>query len=772
MPGAIQPHDPANLLEQARDLAEKKQLVEAERACRDAAKSSNQRLVDHPDDAAGILAYRCQGRLGDLLTNLHKFPEARVVLKKNIAALRRLVAAHRDNPEPRFALARALRAQADCLTESELTVEAAKSMQEAVVLLSQLAGQDHAKVEYRRELVDALERHGCVTMHLAKQAEAESAFKRAVHFARELLADSRQAPEDVERLAVALNGHALLLRDSGQVAEAATIVREAITLLKKLQADDPDEPRYWFRLPSLYRNLAQACASLLNGPEEAVARAESQRLELKLAAMPGAVLTLLADEQLILARLGSADVRQLLDGQALVETIFTNAQELAKNHPDVPLYRGRVMACQIVRGIRFFAEGKATEAEHSLAEVVDVVEKLAAEAPDLPRYRRQLAHVWCLRGMGQALSGNLAAGKESWRTCWRLYEKLVADFPQDPHFACAWANALIMVQTFRAGLKDQRGALENLTAALAIQKKLAQEYPTYPDFRRNYAQTLISLAVQRGACLDNDGAEDTFREAIRIWAQVVADFPDSVDSRMALGNAHFSLSRFLECIGKPAGIEEELRQALHVHYALARDFPKDAELQATVGADHGFLGKLHEDQKQFSAALQDYTRTLACYEVAWKLSPRHRDYLITIRGTCQRRAFLLLKLDDHAGYEQDLHRAEELGELLEPAVVRLHRIGQRLQEGKLDAALCDADDLFLGDDLASSEWRDLAGAYARAAAAISEPAWKESLSRHAVEALRKALEGDYRSPHPLDDDADFRCLCGREDFGKLAGACR
>src|SRR5262249_12883706 len=147
-------------------------------------------------------------------------------------------------------------------------------------------------------------------------------------------------------------------------------------------------------------------------------------------------------------------------------------------------------------------------------------------------------------------------------------------------------------------------------------------------------------------------------------------------------------------------------------------------------------------------------------------NPRQRDWLDILRNAHRQRAYLRLQLDDRAGYEKDLQEADQLAERLTAPIVRLHRIGDRLQEGKLEAALREADELFQSEGLAPPEWYELARHCARAAAAAPD-GQKDRLAGRAAQALEKAVEGGYESPMSIAEDEAFRPLAGREDFRKV-----
>jgi hypothetical protein len=156
-----------------------------------------------------------------------------------------------------------------------------------------------------------------------------------------------------------------------------------------------------------------------------------------------------------------------------------------------------------------------------------------------------------------------------------------------------------------------------------------------------------------------------------------------------------------------------------------------------------------------------------CLQRAVDRQPSQRDWVSGLQMALQQRGYASMKLGRGADYDSDVRRAEEVGQRLDPFVMRLPRINQRLQEAKWEQAAAEADDVFAGGELSPFEWHDLAAVYAQLTASAQAGERQEAFVQRAVGSLRKSLEGGYPLLRPLGDDLAFRPLWGRTDFRQL-----
>jgi tetratricopeptide (TPR) repeat protein len=751
-------------LEQAKTLAEAHRYAEAEQAGAAALKEFEGRA----DAPSRLAACRCQNEIAEVQTHLHKFRDAQSRLSANRDTLRQLIAQVPGDPAARLVLAKACELQAGCDYLAGRRLEAVVPLREAVDLVQKLAAEDAARAEYRQELVHLLTTCGTYQMALGRYPEAEAAFEEALQVGRKLVAETPAAAKPMEGLALACNSFALLAREEGEISRAADLVREVVRWLAKLESDHPDHPEYWYLLPAAYHNLLQLPDSLRNEGESAAARRELERLESRLADVPEAGRTWLTDEDRVRLELQKIDRVPPAGRQQEVDRLTRQWEKEVREHPDAPLFRVQLSTARALLALRSLATGAKEAALRSAREALELDEQLVAQYPDVPAYRTLCAEACYLNGVANLLLAAPAEGERYLEQGHALFEKLGREQPQDPQTAYRSGEALLRASVTLGAQGDAARTRRYFAGGLAVMKQVSEAFPRCPKFRREVAQTTLSLGHLLLTQGDTAGAEAQYREAVRLWRQTVDDFPTKPAFRRSLGEALANLCGYLYKNDRFAESGTLYAEMIRLHEGLVREFPQDPEHRATLGNDYALYGRVLERQDQLAAAAECYSRTIICLDSARQLNPRQRDWLSRLRVILQDRAYVYQRLGKPAEHEADLQRAQELDEGLQPAVVRLARIRQRLDEGQAARALKEADDVFAEGALSASQWRDLAGLYARAAE--SDSAQQEALAVRAVAALQHACDQGGAGAVPLNEDPQFRNLAARADFQKLAGA--
>ncbi len=749
------------LVQQAKTLAEAHQYPEAEQACLAALKEYEARGGE-----AVLAACRCRNQLAEVQTRLHKFRDSQARLAANRDALRSLIAQQPGEAALRFVLARTCELQAGCTYALGHPADAVAPLREAIDLLEKLASEDPAKGEYREELVRLRTTCGSYQMALARYGEAEAAYEEALKVGQKLVAEAPGAARPMEQLALACNAYALLLREAGQPSRAADLLRESIRWLAKLESTCPDHPEYWRQLPTAYRNLAQSGGPPRNEAEAAAAQREAERLEARLAAVPEAARKWLTDEDRIHNRLQVLEQTPREGRQAEVERLTRQWEQEVQQHPDAPRFRVQLSTAKAMLALYFLSAGAKEPALRAAREALEVNEQLQTQYPDVPAYRTLSAEACFLNGITNLLCATPAEGERYLQQGQALFEKLAKEQPTNPQDRYRLGEALLRVSMTLGAQGDAAGARRYFEASLAVMKQLAEAFPRCPKYRREMAQTTITLGhllLRQG---DPARAEAHYREGVRLWRQVATDFPAATAFRQALGDALANLCGYLYKNDRLADSSSLYPELIRLHEGLVREWPQDPEQRATLGNDYALYGRVLERQEQLTAAAECYSRTIICLDSARQLNPRQRDWLSRLRVILQDRAYVYQRLGRHAEHEADLRRAQELDEGLQPAVMRLARIRQRLDEGQLAPAMKEADDVFADGALSASQWRELAGLYAKAAGA--DPGQQDAVAARAVEALRRACEQGCAGAIPLAEDPQFQNLAGRADFQKLA----
>ncbi len=755
---------PEALLERARALTEAHRYLEAERLCTEALKQCEAAA----GDASRLPLYRCQNQLADAQTGLHKFRDARVRLAANREALEQLVARHPD-AALRFELARTCELQASCIHKTGRGADALAPLHEAIDLVEKLSAEDPARPDYREMLVRTLATRGDHLMVLARFQESETAYEEALRVGRKLVADVPGAAKAAAELAKACNSYALFVRDAGQPARAADLVREEIRLLARLESAFPDHPEYWHRLPGLYRNLAQLRGPRRNEAEAAAARREADRIEAFLARLPESARTWLTEEDRIRISLQDPEPGPPTDPQAEADRRAEPYERAAREHADAPLFQLEFLSVKSFLALHLLAAGAKESALRTLREGRQGYEKLAAQFPEVPVYRIRLAECCSLNGLTNLVYGDSAEGERSVQQARDVYDKLAREFPNDPQVRYSSGKALMNVALTLKDQADLAGARRYFLPSLEVVQQLSKEYPKCPKYRRDAADTTIALGhllLKEG---DAAGAEARFREGVQLWRQVVADFPGHPAFPLALAAGLANLCGYLDQNERHKESMPLYVELIRLREGLVREHPREPEYRAALASDYTRYGRLLDRQEQLPAVAECYSRAAVCLESALQLDPHQHDWINRLKLLFEDRAHVYQRLGRQAEHDADLQRVQELDESLQPAVMRLSRIGQRLTEGQAPRALKEAEDLFVQGTLSGSQWYELAGLYARAVVTAPDAGPKDGLAARAVESLRRACEQGYAATTPLAEDAQFHILADRPDFQKLAG---
>jgi tetratricopeptide (TPR) repeat protein len=349
-------------------------------------------------------------RLGALLTNTGKYPEAQIEFAAAGEAYDRLAGADPAGAEYRFQAA-VTRADAGYAHSQAGELDAAeKNDRAAAAKFGELAAADPSNTAIRLEQARAFSNLFVVLRRTKRPAEAEQAIEEAIKLYR-AASDSRD-PRVRVALGKALQSKTAVLADRGNFAAAESVVREGLGVLAGLAADYPAVPDY---------------------------RHEVVRAQLNLG--------------IIYARLGRADA-----SVSAYHDAASSALRLADDYPTVTEYRLQLARVRLALGEELAVGGKPKEAEAALADAVRVWEKLYADNPNSPTYLGGL--VFTLTRLGMAIETQKDYPRA--RTILERAEKLRAASPQLLALDPQGSNAELLVLTFLprtlVNLGDHAGA--------------------------------------------------------------------------------------------------------------------------------------------------------------------------------------------------------------------------------------------------------------------------------------------------------------------------
>jgi tetratricopeptide (TPR) repeat protein len=761
-----------SLRQHAGALTESRQYLEAAQVCQEALREYQVAARDNPGDLRLQLAYiRCRNQLADAQTQLVLCRQAKEVLDETQALLRQLLAGHANDAALRFELARAhqlLGARAALMGRAD---EAAPPLQAALELFRKLAGEDPGRLEYREEVLKTLRVYADQLGELARYPEAQALLEEALRVGPRLVGDSPNTPRTAQELSLACSSYSRMVLQSGDYPWATDLMRQAIGVMAQLEKQYPDHPEYWYSLPSAWLNFAQRETYGVSAAEAEKARHEVERLRARLAGFPDAAKKWLTDEDRVINTLVSnKDFGRLASQPELAEGLVKGLRQQAEDHPEVGLLQLRLSAFHTILGEQLLSRGATEAALAAFCHSVQRAEKAALENPDVPRFGLLYAKTCQVAGAAYRRCGKADEGERLLQQAVAVSQKLARDFQRIPGLR---VQAVTLQVQAAAAQPDAGGAVRYLSAALEGHKQLVHDFPHWQGYRYPAAQTAGHLAKALATQGAQAQAQAAYREAVGLLRQATADFPRVVCFRLWTVTALGNLAGFLQSKERDAEAEAVWTEVVAASQKLVQDFPDEVDYRGRLADAYCALGAFLDGRQRHAAAVQHYSAAIACTELALKSNPRRRDCLNMLRMQLELRAHSFLDLGKRAEYEADQRRVEALlDQRLKPPVLRLMRIGRNLAEGKQAQALQEADDLFLGGELAAAEWAELAGAYAQATASLQDAGDREKYAARAAEALGHALDQGYAFAGPLEQDVRFRGLAGRGDFQKLAAAHR
>jgi tetratricopeptide (TPR) repeat protein len=364
-------------------------------------------LPNPSDRANAALARR---RLGVLLTNTGKYPEAQLEFVTAGEAYNRLAAADPAEAEYRFQAA-VTRANAGYAHAQAGELDAAENDDRAAVaMLGELAIAAPLNSAIRFEQALGFSNLFVVLRRTERPAEAEQAIEKAIELLR--AAPDRRDPRVRVALGKALQSKAAVLADRENYAAAESPIREALGVLAGLAADYPAVPDYRHEVVRAQTNLG-----------------------------------------VIYGRLRRADA-----AVSAYRDAASSALRLADDYPTVTEYRLQLARVRFALGEELAVGDKHKEAEAVLADAVRVWEKLYADNPNSPTNLSGL--VSTLARLGMAIETQKDYPRA--RTILERAEKLSIASPlllaRDPDGSTAEVSVLTFLTRTLVNLGDHAAA--------------------------------------------------------------------------------------------------------------------------------------------------------------------------------------------------------------------------------------------------------------------------------------------------------------------------
>lgn len=715
-----------------------------------------------PEDAKAVVELlRATNKLAKYQTTLFQFPQARTLLKKAIADR-----PGAKDPAVRLELARCHALLGWCNREAELLVEGAACQREAIRQLEALVKEFPGQAAYQQELSAALMQHGIELMGLGRYPDSEAAFRDSLRVARQLAAANPRVPEHADRVVIVLNAYVLLVREWGRFAESATLLREGIALLERLRVEHPDKPKHWAKLPQLYRNLSHPLEYGKDNAGAEAARRTASRIEDEMSRLPAVNgQQVIATENKLLGSLLTRDQARLVGQKAEIDAFLKQAEQQAKDHPDVPVYQSRLAMAHLFLAARKLTDGTKDEVNQHFRTARAILAKLAQDHPDIPKYQLVMGETCLTAAFALLMQRETAEGEKMMQEGIAYQEKLAARSPGSPRFRWSICDSLFRAAIVHDGLGDRREATRRLTSVLTVLQRLVADYPVCPLYHRQLAQAQVNLGIRLAAVGQHTEAEAALREGVRLWEKCAAAFPTTLAFQMEWAEAYGSLATYLLGHDRLSAAEEASGEGIKILERLVTREPQEASYHKVLGASLGYQALMIEKLGRHPDALAARTRALGCLETALRLQPRRKDWLSLVQTVHRQRSETYRHLSRSAEAEKDEARAAEIEVRLGPPLLRLGAARECVKTGESGRAESLAEELF-AEELPAYEWAELAETYGKLADAVREAESKERALRRAVEALGKhvAAGGDVAA---LAVEPRFQGLRGRADFQQL-----
>jgi serine/threonine protein kinase len=548
-----------------------------------------------------------------------------------------------------------------------------------------------------REALDALTDDVVETM-FTKQPEldeTQTAFLRKVLGFYE--AFTQQSAETAEARFLRAKGYFKVAHLRGLLGEHAAAVagyRQAEGLLEALAAEFPDAADYRHKLARTEGNMAVELAKLGKEGEAETALRKGIDLRTRLAdAFPG-------------------DLQYRL--------------ELANNYNDLGFLRE--------------LQHRYPEADAAYRQALGLKEKLVADAGAEPKYRLELALTLGVTGQLLRKQGKFAESEQLYRQALQIQQEQLDKVKATPRDRRALANSYSGLGVALAELGRMPEAETALRHAQETRQKLVDDFPRVLEYRQELANgwnNLAYLLIRQGKDAE---AEKPYRQALEVRKQIVAQAGNVPAYRQDLANAYHDLGHVLRVIRQPDEAESACHAALDLFKQLVAELPQVPEFHDRLGDTLSELAMLHNQRRQFAAALALLDEGQPHLQTALAARPQDRTFRESWRDRLVALAQSRLGLADYASLATT---ADELA-----------RFGFEPARDSYDAAsfLCHCMTL-AGEDgqLADARRKELAQSYGDRALAL----------------LHQAIALGFMDAAHLKKDPDLDSLRGREEFGKL-----
>ncbi|MGO9922239.1 MAG: protein kinase domain-containing protein [Isosphaeraceae bacterium] len=286
-----------------------------------------------------------------------------------------------------------------------------------------------------------------------------------------------------------------------------------------------------------------------------------------------------------------------------------------------------------------------------------------------PLLRRQLADAYFRVGgiTREVASPNQAI--EAYREAQRIWEPLAAAHPGDHELQRRLAESYLAVGKLRdvAPNLDLDGAASSLARARAILEPLAAANPSEARYQSSLAECYAEIATVAARRQDSGASLVLLEKAEAIEKSLISRYPDQhayqkslAEITNILGFAYYKLGNNDLALKKFAEVQRICLTVLEQ----AKVGPKPLWLLSLLALGHFNIGSIHEERRDFEAALKSFEQSLEYRFALVDAHPSVTEYQQKLGWSCRRIATAQHKAHHDARAFQLMERSIDVLEAL------------------------------------------------------------------------------------------------------------
>jgi serine/threonine-protein kinase len=596
----------------------------------------------------------------------------------------------------------------------------------------------------------------------------------------------RHEGEAVETARTALAAERVALKQAG-IALAAETTANARAREQQKRAED----REHLAIDAVrkFRNAVQANPDLKQRPELGALRKALLKEPLEFFKKLRDLLQSSKDttpeilERLALANLDlggvTSEVGSFSDASRSFEEAIELLEGLARNHPQVALYREELARAHVMRGLLVGSSGNSPEALKALRRALALREQLARAQPSNSRYQSDLVRVREAIGVllpsanrpDEAVKLHRQAGESA-------RDQPHENGPPDAQARLAFAQEVDGLQMLKQGRPSE--AIPPLQRAVAIFERLARDNPGNAELR---IQLAIAHDVAGSALRQSDRQAEAmaaFQRAVTICEPLARDNPAVILYQHTLASSCADLGHTLQDAGNHSAAASAFRRSLEIRQRLLRDNPTLPQFQRNLAAVHASLGSSLWFLREYGAAAEAHRQANAiCSELLAK-NPGDLACREALAISQTNLGNALWASGDRAGGIESCRQAIVTGQALlaaSPGTPEYHRPLGRALNNRLATSLRQLRQFSEAIRLARArrtlwyrqpdELYNVACDLALCLPSVEAAAERDALAAETVATLKRAIAAGWINAHHTSHDPDLDALRDRQDFRTL-----